>query len=277
MSTKATRLAGSVGAPRSAPTSPTNFDRQTAAVLRSFNTWAFKREQPCDPELLAQTVANQLARSEPISFVLYWGKGPRATIATPEFVCLDFLASMGARIAKTHEPGARFNLCLTDTHARLNGHKQEAIDWYFDAVAEAASMRGMTSERLSQLTQGIEPYPDGKALADTQMLDSLERCAARWYRGAGDVRDGARTYLEMNHVESTAVAAHYRGSIFITFNGSTYRDLFPASMPVFYMYSLRRGTAVKPWFMNEHGVPYIDADADADANAVAHGATGGAA
>lgn len=268
MSTKAKGLANGTRVPQARHTGPTAFDRLAAAVLRSFNTWAFKREQPSDPVLLAQVVASSLEQGEPIPFVLYWGKGPRASIATPEFNCLDYLASMGARIANAYQPGARFNLILTDTHARLNGHNEEAIDWYFDAVAEAACIRGMASVRLSRLTEGLEPFPDCHAQSDKQMLDSLERSAARWYRGTGGVRDGARTYLEMNRLESGAVAAHYRSSIFITFNGSTFRDLFPASMPVFYMYSLRRGTAVKPWFMNEHGAPYVDADT--------HGATGAA-
>ncbi|HRY06124.1 MAG TPA: hypothetical protein P5114_03310 [Hyphomicrobiaceae bacterium] len=241
---------------------PTAFDRQTAAVLRAFNTWAFKRSQPSEPDLLAQTVASRIAQADPISFVLYWGKGPRDRVGAPEFTCLDYLAAMGARIAKAYGPGAHFNLCLTDTHARLNGHSEESIDWYFDGVAEAAALRGMASERLSRLTEGLEHIPDGDLHHDEQMLESLERCAARWYRGIGDVREGARTYLAMNRVESRAVAARYRGSIFVTFNGPTYREMFPDTLPVFYMYSLRRGTAVKPWFMNEECMPYTDADAN---------------
>ena len=39
------------------------------------------------------------------------------------------------------------------------------------------------------------------------------------------------------------------GSIFITFNGSEFRCLFPERLPIFYMYSLRRGVSVKPWFL----------------------------
>ena len=35
----------------------------------------------------------------------------------------------------------------------------------------------------------------------------------------------------------------------MTFNGSDVRDLFPSNMPIFYMYSLKRGTAEKPWFL----------------------------
>lgn len=243
------------------------FDRRTATILASFNTWAFKRGQPTEPDLLAQTVAARLSSNEPISFVLYWGKGPRAEIAAPDITCLDYLGAMGARILRAYAPGALFNLCLTDTHARLNGHGEASIEAYFGGIAREASVRGMHSERLSRLTADMEPLSLGQPHAETEMLEQLERCAARWYRGDGPVREGARAYLAMNRVESRAVAARYRRTIFITFNGSAYRDLFPANMPVFYMNSLRRGTAVKPWFMDEHGQPFSNADVRGDAGA----------
>ena len=38
-------------------------------------------------------------------------------------------------------------------------------------------------------------------------------------------------------------------AVVITFNGSEFRCLFPENMAIFYMYSLKRGVAVKPWFM----------------------------
>lgn len=233
-----------------------DLDRTTERILKSFNTWAFKREQPTEPEMLAQVVANTVLNARPLAFVLYWGKGPRAHVAAPDLTCLDFLASMRQRITAAYGPGARFHLCQTDTHARLNGHSEESITSYFDDVTVAARARGMATHRLSRLTEGLTPLPLADATPDPGILDSLERCATRWYRGAGGAREGARTYLAMNHVESSAIAAHFPASVFITFNGRSYRKLFPASLPVFYMYSLKRGTAVKPWFMDEEGVPY---------------------
>src|SRR5436189_5478941 len=49
-------------------------------VLQTFNTWAFKREQPDNPLLMLQLIAHSIAVGEPIPFVLYWGKGPRSAI-----------------------------------------------------------------------------------------------------------------------------------------------------------------------------------------------------
>jgi hypothetical protein len=53
----------------------------------------------------------------------------------------------------------------------------------------------------------------------------------------------------LNMIEKQAVEAAFPDAIFITFNGSEFRSLFPDRMPIFYMYSVRRGVAVKPWFM----------------------------
>jgi L-tyrosine isonitrile synthase len=53
----------------------------------------------------------------------------------------------------------------------------------------------------------------------------------------------------MNMVEKRAVEFAFPRSIFVTFNGSEFRSLFPERLPVFYMYSLRRGVSIKPWFL----------------------------
>src|SRR5258708_39909523 len=52
-------------------------------VLRSFDTWAFKREQPADPHLMLQFISEAIALDAPVPFVLYWGKGPRCNLGTP--------------------------------------------------------------------------------------------------------------------------------------------------------------------------------------------------
>lgn len=236
-------------------------ERRALDVLRAFNTWAFKREQPTEPVRLLATVAAAVDDQRPIPFILYWGKGPRADIASPDLTCLDLLAAMGDRIALAHPPGASFELCLTDTHARLNGHPEPTIATYFDAVTEAARKRRMGSVRLSRLVELAGPSAIASPCdeSDDALLAALEPAAAKWYRGAREASEAARIYLAMNRVESRAVALHRPDAVFITFNGRRFRKLFPATLPVFYMYSLRRGMSVKPWFLDAHGRPYANA------------------
>jgi hypothetical protein len=221
-------------------------------VVQAFNTWAFKREQPSEIAQLEGVVAGAIASSAPVEFVLYWGKGPRSCIAAADLACLDYLAAMGARVARLHAPGALFTLIETDTHARLNGHSEASIEAYYGAIAGEAAARGFKCVRLSKLTEALLLSGEAVALQepDAGVLDKLRACAERWYRGEGSADEGASRYYEMNMIEKRAVERAFPRAIFVTFNGSEYRSLFPDRLPIFFMYSIKRGTAVKPWFMD---------------------------
>lgn len=221
-------------------------------VLRSFNTWAFKREQPSDPKLMLQTVAAALERGAPISFVLYWGKGARDRGDEPEQQCLDYLGAMSARVREVYKPGAKIKLLFTDTHAELNGHSRQNIRRYFDDIKSIAEPRGFETCWLGQLVKAAGNLATAAPLDEVvpaETLVSLVASAQKWYRGSASARDGALTYLRMNLVEQRVVERAFPSSIFVTFNGSKMRCLFPKQLPIFYMYSLRRGMSVKPWFL----------------------------
>jgi len=221
-------------------------------ILAAFNTWAFKRAQPSDPALLQTAVEQAASAGRPIQFILYWGKGPRETLAKPDEESLDYLASMVARIEAAYTAGATVELLLTDTHARLNHHSDSAIDRYYGDIAAAAAARGFTSRRLSAVAADCPHSSGAEAISavDPAVLDQLTHSAAKWYRGDGSARYGAIQYYAMNMSEKRAVEAAYPHAIFITFNNSDFRVLFPDGLPIFYMYSLRKGFAVKPWFID---------------------------
>jgi hypothetical protein len=222
-------------------------------VLRSFNTWAFKREQPSDANLIRQIISESISRQEPVPFVLYWGKGPRDGIGSPDVHCLDYLLTLVRRIGVVYERGAALTLVFTDTHAELNGHSQRGISQYFEAIDQAAGARHFRTCWLSQLlaahrhantTFDLSQYHVPEAI-----LARLTISARKWYHGKDTFEEGARRYFGLNMVERKTIEAAFPRSIFITFNGSELRALFPDHLPIFYMYSLRRGTSVKPWFI----------------------------
>ncbi|MFL9828136.1 hypothetical protein [Rhodoplanes sp. SY1] len=236
---------------KAAPAQPSP-EHSAETVLRAFNTWAFKREQPENPHLLLQVAATAVGRAEPLRFVMYWGKGPRCSLGPEDVECLDYVGSMVARVRDAHRPGAAVTLILTDTHARHNGHPEESIDAYFGAIAGEAARRGFQTCRLSSVVAdaGDAVIPaDLDAPVPADVLDSLAASAGKWYRGEGSAEAGALAYYRMNMVEKRAVELAFPGAVFVTFNGSKLRCLFPARMPIFYMYSLRRGFSVKPWFL----------------------------
>jgi hypothetical protein len=223
-----------------------------AKIVQSFNTWAFKREQPSDIALLSRFVTRAVMRQQPVSFVLYWGKGPRSAVESYDTQCLDYLASLAARVEAAYPMGAAVSLVLTDTHAALNGHRPHEVTQYFTEVETEAHKRGFDCYLLGELTEAA-----GRGIRvescepSEEILQQLARSAMRWYRGDGTAEQGARDYYRMNMLEKRVIEHFFPASIFATFNGREHRDLFPDSLPVFYMYSLKRGTSIKPWFLPE--------------------------
>ena len=226
--------------------------RSTAEeIIRSFNTWAFKREQPSDGKLLQRSIAEAVALRHPVTFVLYWGKGPRRFVSQPEIQCLDYLAALQERIKSTYAPGAKIILLLTDTHARLNGYSQTDIDAYFSSVGAATKAYEYQCRRLSDVCLAGQ-HDTGLEVSsppDPELLERLTRSASKWYRGGDAPEDAAVRYYAMNMVERQAVEHCYPEAVFVTFNSSLFRALFPHQLPIFYMYSIKKGVAEKPWFI----------------------------
>jgi hypothetical protein len=235
------------------PTVTDQIRQQAHAVFASFNTWAFKREQPSDPDRIVATIAGAIASERPVRFVLYWGKGPRPVVGTPERSCIAYLGRLLGRVATAHPPGGHLELVFTDTHALLNGHSVASTESYLQSVRQACDALPVTCTRLSSICSAL-PDPSGvEEPADEALLTLLEPSAARWYRGSGGPRAGAERYLAMNLAEKRAVEATFPDAIFLTFNGSALRGLFPDRLGIFYMYSIKKGVADKPWFMPDEG------------------------
>jgi L-tyrosine isonitrile synthase len=221
-------------------------------VLQTFNTWAFKREQPDNSVAMLQSISKSTTAKNPVPFVLYWGKGPRSNIDKPDIECLNYLAAFTRRISETYAPGAALRLIFTDTHAELNGHSSPDIRQYFDEVAAGARERGFESCWLGELTKAAEADNTSPLIEEIVPEPTFQRLLAsamKWYRGNGSCEEGALKYYRMNMVEKRAVERAFPESIFITFNGSEFRGLFPQNLPIFYMYSLRKGISIKPWFL----------------------------
>jgi len=221
-------------------------------ILKSFNTRAFKRQQPDKPELMLEQISQAHERQAPISFMMYWGKGLRPALATPEHACLDYLESMISRVADVYEPGAQMTLVFTDTHASLNGHTNASIHSYFQDLEQAARARQFNTCLLSSLMNvpGLQPdvMPEPQMPPD-EVLAELRPSAAKWFKGEGSPEQGAIRYFQANMLERKVIERAFPRSIFITFNGSQLRALFPETMPIFYMFSLRHGVSDKPWFL----------------------------
>ena len=207
---------------------------------------------------MQRTIAETIAVGEPLSFAMYWGKGPRDRLDAPDIACLDYLASLCQRVSSVYAPGAAFTLIFTDTHAKLNGYTSQSMQGYFAAVEARARQHGFSTCLLSQLVKAAarEAPSDPVTELPEDVRQILCESAAKWYRGEGSVEHGALTYYQSNMVEKRAVEFAFPRSIFVTFNGSKLLCLFPSRLPIFYMYSLRRGFSIKPWFLSVDAKSY---------------------
>src|SRR3979490_163319 len=189
MAVPSSGIAGAHGSPQIE--SPAGLS--AAKVLRSFNTWAFKREQPADPHLMLRFVSEAIALEVPIRFVLYWGKGPRCNLGIPDIACLDYLAALAGRVRAVYEPGAAIKLIFTDTHAALNGHSPASMRGYFGVINIKARQYGFDTCWLSQIIRAAEATatsdPADDALPE-ETLRRLSESAKKWYRGEGTAGQG---------------------------------------------------------------------------------------
>ena len=227
-------------------------------VLRAFNTWAFKREQPSDPQLLLRVITDAVSRNAPLPFLFYWGKGPRCHIDEHDIKCLEYIEAMSHRISAVYPPGTALRLICTNTHAELNGYSPIAIHTYYSEIEAEAHRRGFECFRLSELIAVTMATAEDDQLADhlpDDMREKLFSSAMKWYHGSGSPEEGAIKYFNMNMVEKRAVELAFPNAIFATFNSSKFRILFPKRLPIFYMYSLQRGVGVKPWFLPAEAQP----------------------
>ena len=219
-------------------------------ILSAFNVRTFRREAPGDEPLMLQFIARAIAFNEPVPFVMYWGKGPRATMAKPDVDCIAFLETMLGRVGEVYAPGARLKLLFTDTHALLNGHAADSVRGYFAEVGHYVRERGIDTCLLGDVLRasGLAESESDDVMPQ-EMGERLIASARKWYFGDRTVEEGALKYYRTNMIERRAVEAVYPHSIMITFNTSALRALLPLHLPVFYMYSMRRGLSVKPWFV----------------------------
>lgn len=231
-----------------AAANPQKQDKNLAQqIFKSFNTWKFKREQPHTEDKFIQTISTRILNNESIKFVAYWGKGKRNKVSIPEKTGLEYLQSLFERIKNIYPKGVECSLIFTDTHAELNGHDPKNIKSYYQSLKKLAQaqnikvilMSSLVSFHKNQLPTGSPPK---------NLLKTLKKSSEKHYKGNQSNIEVAKVYYLQNQLEKEQVAKKFSDHIFLTYNSSEMNSLFPLELPIFYMYSLKKGVSEKPWF-----------------------------
>ena len=139
-----------------------------------------------------------------------------------------------------------FMKAYTDTHIQLNEYDGQASKIYFDSLSEAISSHGFDIVRMSNLLPDNRPMES--VLAKGGLLKELTKSASRRYQGEKNITDVAQAYYQQNLVEREIIQENFPDAIFLTYNGSKMNPIFPKKMPIFHMYSTKKGDSEKPWF-----------------------------
>ncbi|PJC24206.1 asparagine synthase (glutamine-hydrolyzing) [Candidatus Uhrbacteria bacterium CG_4_9_14_0_2_um_filter_41_50] len=227
-----------------------NDTKLAGEILESFDTWQFKREQPKTEEKLLETILRSVRSKKPIEFVMYWGKGERDIIGEKEKEAILYLKKMLSMILEKYPFGSKVTLILTDTHAELNGHTKSQINQYFDSVITLARQAKFYTTNLSTLAifdeQALMKKLGGEKISDELLNILVESSEKHCKKYNPDI--GAKLYYLQNLIEKKEIEKSFSEAIFLTYNGNELDEIFPNKIPIFYMYSIKKGTSVKPWF-----------------------------
>jgi asparagine synthase (glutamine-hydrolysing) len=215
------------------------------SVFDSFNTWKFKREQPFNENQFFEIIRKSVKNNEPIKFVMYWGKGERDFIGKNELQALDFLKTMFESISRIYKEKTRLTIVYTDTHAKLNGFEDEEIQSYKNSLEEILKKYNFSLVCMSKIAN-LEKYDEIKV--EESFLNLLVNSARKHYKGNENIQKIAKWYYQQNQIEKQKITEYFENHIFLTYNGSEINPLFPEKMPIFYMYSTKKGDSEKPWF-----------------------------
>jgi len=222
-------------------------------ILDSFNTWKFKREQPNTPEKVMESILKNIRAKTPINFVMYWGKGEKDIVGNEEIEAIKYLDEMLNQIKVMYLPGVKTTFIFTDTHAELNGYSKNKIQKYYDSVEKLAKRYDIESLYLSQLAKYNEEnlfIQIENAKINPELFATLKDSSEKHCKKLKDHALGAKLYFLQNQIEKKEIEKKFAGSIFLTYNGSNLNEILPTELPIFYMYSMRKGTSIKPWFEN---------------------------
>lgn len=191
-------------------------------------------------------LAGLILEGQPISFVGFWGVGPKAYPDAADKKYVSQLREKVDYVAKEHVPGAAFTLILADLHGVFNGFiPPDGRSAYLDGVEKMLQDENIATVRLSELysryglelPQSRNPInPIGEANhAYRRYKDKYDRSARRHHRGE-EAANGGYWYVAMRLQEREMLEGEFPDSyLLVNGNKMTAAPLMPKRLPVIYL------------------------------------------
>ena len=232
----------------------------TTRFIHTFDRYKFRRAPSERMDDIRALIQAALLGGVPITFVGYWGVGPRTDPAEPDYQALARLGEIRKALhAVLDHPPTHIVLLLADVHARCNRIGEPHIAQYLQQIAALAVTQGLETLWLSQLweTAGYSDSDVDKLMADPEVLQAWQafplreaflQQAARRCGSPDQAVVSALRYYCTSVIEKPLLTAAFKGSIFFTYNAPPFRLILP-DLPLVYWHSTKPGTAAKPWFL----------------------------
>ena len=227
-------------------------------VFSRFNQRKYRRAQPSCAESIKQIIHESTFVGKPIRLLMYWGCGKRGSIDDIDRVSLGRIKEMLDNATLLEEVSCQFTIMLNDMHSTVNCVPKEHYKPYYGQIAECSKSHGFDVIYQSDIWEACNLNIDDVIAASTSndfseawkelsIREKLIEQAHKHFRDR-DKEQGARQYFAACRAEAQPFADYFSGCAFVTYNGPAF-DLCLPNLPKLYIFSHKKGSAVKPWFM----------------------------
>lgn len=207
---------------------------------------------------IEDAVENTIRSRMPLSFVMYWGISAKQESCSADEQAIAFIEKLSKELQSKYQVGAKFELIFCDTHANFNGYSLKnsyisQVIYHFEKTSIDANFHKMSdiAGNTSQDPPPLDSINEIYINIDPSTKKELKNMASKHHLWEADPDEVVKKYIALNRFESLYVERLFKDSIFITYNDANkLRFLFPLGLPVYSMYSLKKGKTIKPWFVN---------------------------
>lgn len=226
----------------------------TRIVRNIYGKKYFSKKINITPDL-TDLIETTIREGQPLKLFYLWGLHKKCRINEFDEAALLFLSSIFSHIENIMFGLSRtveFTLVLSDSHAVLNGIPDDCIQSYSNDVRKWASSSGWSTKFLSELwdAYGLTQTminEEAETIPDTAINDLLHSFATKYFSSA-DKMIGAKRYQVARLMEKSIIEKEFAGYIHLTAADTRLSSLQP-SLPHFHVWTVKRGSSKKPWFM----------------------------
>lgn len=203
-------------------------------------------------ELLEMTIKDR----QPLKLFYLWGIHKKDRMNNADEVALSFLGNFINHIEmvmSSFSCSVKFTMVMSDIHAELNEVPKECFHYYLQEVSDCAINKGWNVRYLSSIWKkhglSIEKiFEMAKQVSDESIDELLITYASKYYNG-DDKKTGAKRYQVARQLEKIIMEKEFADHIQVSAVDPKLMHLQP-NLPHFQVWSLKKGTSKKPWFIN---------------------------